>query len=118
MLIWHKELWLIDHGAALYFHHSGQNWEEQSQRPFAPIKDHVLLPRASELETVDTAFRAILTPELIQNIVAQIPAEWLTGEEGEPVEETRQMYAHFLNNRIAHSEIFVQAAQHARKALI
>ncbi|RDC64539.1 HipA family kinase [Adhaeribacter pallidiroseus] len=118
MLIWHKELWLIDHGAALYFHHSGQNWEEQSQRPFTPIKDHVLLPRASELETVDTEFRAILNPELIQNIVALIPAEWLTGEEGESAEETRQMYAQFLNNRIAHSEIFVQAAQHARKALI
>ena len=118
MLIWHKELWLIDHGAALYFHHSGQNWQEQSQRPFAPIKDHVLLPRASELETVDAEFRAILTPELIQHIVSLIPTGWLMGEEGEPAEETRQRYAQFLNNRIAHSDIFVQAAQHARKALI
>jgi hypothetical protein len=53
MLIWHKELWLIDHGAALYFHHSGQNWEEQAKRPFAQIKEHVLLPKATELDTVD-----------------------------------------------------------------
>ncbi len=118
MLIWHKELWLIDHGAALYFHHAGQNWQEQSQRPFAPIKDHVLLSRASELEAVDAEFRTILTSELIQHVVALIPAEWLIGEEGEPAEVTRQMYAQFLNNRIAHSDIFVQAAQHARKALI
>ncbi|QNF31543.1 aminotransferase class I and II [Adhaeribacter swui] len=118
MLIWHKELWLIDHGAALYFHHAGQNWEEQSVRPFAPIKDHVLLPRASELDSIDAAFRSILTPDLINQIVSLIPAEWLTNENNEPAEETRQMYAHFLNNRISHSSIFVQAAQHARKALI
>ena len=52
MLSWNKELWLIDHGAALYFHHSWQNWEEQARSPFALIKDHVLLPLASELEQV------------------------------------------------------------------
>src|SRR3954470_17838663 len=44
MLVWHKELWLIDHGAALYFHHSWHNWEEQAKRPFVQVKDHVLLP--------------------------------------------------------------------------
>src|ERR1700684_1728599 len=60
MLIWNKQLWLIDHGASLYFHHSWYNWEEQSRRPFVPVKDHVLLPRASRLEEVDTAFRALL----------------------------------------------------------
>jgi hypothetical protein len=118
MLIWHKELWLIDHGAALYFHHAGQDWEAQSQRPFAPVKDHVLLPRASELDAVDAEFRAILTPELIQQIVSLIPTDWLTNENEGSEEETRQMYAQFINNRIAHSAIFVQAAQHARKAII
>ena len=50
MLMWNKELWLIDHGAALYFHHSWTNWEEQSFKPFTQVKDHVLLPWASELE--------------------------------------------------------------------
>jgi len=49
MLIWHKELWLIDHGAALYFHHSWDNWEEQSLKPFVQIKDHVLLKNASRV---------------------------------------------------------------------
>src|ERR1700755_1581289 len=52
MLTWHKELWLIDHGASLYFHHSWYNWLEQAKRPFVQVKDHVLLYRASELETV------------------------------------------------------------------
>ena len=37
MLMWHKELWLIDHGASLYFHHSWTNWEEQSIRPFGQV---------------------------------------------------------------------------------
>src|SRR6187399_1499503 len=57
MLFWNKELWLIDHGASLYFHHSGQNWEEQAKRPFVQVKEHVLLTKATELEVVDTDFR-------------------------------------------------------------
>jgi len=59
MLIWHKELWLIDHGASLYFHHSGQNWQEQSLKPFTQVKDHVLLPQASQLEMVDATYRSV-----------------------------------------------------------
>lgn len=118
MLIWHKELWLIDHGASLYFHHSWQNWEEQAKRPFVLIKDHVLLPWASELDHADTAFRAILTKDLIQAVVALIPDEWLTGESFASPEEHRQAYAQFLNIRIANSEIFVKEAQNARTSLI
>ncbi len=118
MLMWHKELWLIDHGAALYFHHSRQPWEEQARRPFGQIKDHVLLPQATGLDAVDTAFRAILTPERIRAIVAVVPDEWLTSDTGEEPAAQRQVYTQFLETRIAHSEIFVNAAQHARKALI
>ena len=119
MLIWHKELWLIDHGAALYFHHSSQSWEEQARRPFAPIKDHVLLPRATELEIVDAEFRQLLTAERIESIVQLIPDAWLTDESSDTsVEERRDMYAQFLNTRLAHSELFVNAATDARKALV
>ncbi|SEW17222.1 hypothetical protein SAMN05428988_2712 [Chitinophaga sp. YR573] len=119
MLIWHQELWLIDHGASLYFHHSWQNWEEQAKRPFVHVKDHVLLPQASELEEVDAAFRAILTPEKIKAIVAVVPDAWLaSGSEEETAEERRQVYAQFLTSRIATSEIFVKEAQNARKSLI
>ncbi len=119
MLIWHKELWLIDHGASLYFHHSWQNWEEQSRRPFAQVKDHVLLPQATELDAVDAQFRQILTTERIEAIVALIPDEWLNNESmPESADEQRQVYAQFLANRVATSELFVKAAKEARNALV
>ena len=119
MLMWHKELWLIDHGASFYFHHSWPNLGEQARRPFLQIKDHVLLPQATELEAVDAAFKNILTPERIQAIVSLIPDDWLTGESPfASAAEHRQAYVDFLTTRIAASEIFVTAAQHAREALI
>lgn len=119
MLIWHKELWLIDHGASLYFHHSWQNWEEQAQRPFALIKDHVLLPWAAELEAVDAEFSSMITKELIHAIVGLIPTAWLCEEQTfSSAEEHRNAYARFLELRIAKSEIFVKEAQNARQSLI
>lgn len=119
MLIWHKELWLIDHGAALYFHHSWQNWEEQSRRPFIQVKDHVLLPQATELDTVDAEFRSILNPKRIHSIISLIPDEWLAGDLSfASVGEHRQVYTQFLETRLANSQIFVKEAQYARKALI
>jgi hypothetical protein len=118
MLLWHKELWLIDHGAALYFHHSWQNWNKPD-RAFPNIKDHVLLPQASELEAVNAEFRARLTPEHIQAVVSLIPGEWLTDEPAfEDAGQHRQAYAQFLNTRIANSDFFVNEAQHARKSAI
>src|SRR4051812_9888345 len=119
MLVWKKELWLIDHGAALYFHHSGGDWQEQAKRPFVQIKDHVLLALATELEIVDTAFRAVLTKECIDSIVALIPAEWLTENTFDATAEAmRNIYANFLLTRIQSSGIFINEAQHARAALI
>jgi len=125
MLFWNKELWLIDHGAALYFHH---NWpaaetpsslQEQARRPFIQAKDHVLLPWASKLDEVDQSFRAILTPEHISNIVALIPDEWLTGwSSDQSPDDIRDVYTQFLNTRIEVSSIFVNEAQHARQTLI
>ena len=119
MLMWHKELWLIDHGASLYFHHSWDNWKEQSERPFVQVKDHVLLPFATELETVNEAFTKILTPQLIRAIVALVPDDWLQDSSlTESPEERRAVYAQFLESRVAHSETFVKEAQNARKSLI
>ena len=119
MLMWHKELWLIDHGAALYVHHTGPSWSDQSQRPFVQIKDHVLLSKATELQTVDAEFRQKLTPEFIQAVVALIPGEWLTTESTtESAAEQRQVYARFLETRLASSELFVNAATDARHALV
>lgn len=119
MLIWHKELWLIDHGASLYFHHSWQNWEEQAVKPFFLIKEHVLLPFASELEAVNTEYRKVLTSGQIRSIVAMIPDEWLDDENTFKTKQAyRDAYAIFLETRIANSENFVNEAQNARKALI
>ncbi|HXB35890.1 MAG TPA: HipA family kinase [Puia sp.] len=119
MLIWNKELWLIDHGAALYFHHSWDNWEQQATRPFLPVREHVLLPQASEIETVDTVYSNRLTPDHIGEIIDLIPEEWLLNwPSGQSPEEIRSVYTQFLITRIATSAIFVKEALHARTALV
>jgi len=119
MLVWHQELWLIDHGAALYFHHSMQNWEEQALRPFSLVKDHVLLPYASKLREADEKFKAILSDGRIEEIVALIPDEWLNRDGAfESVAQHRKVYADFLITRLKHSENFINEAQHARQTII
>lgn len=119
MLMWRKELWLIDHGASLYFHHSWQNLEEQPKRPFVQIKDHVLLPWATEMDAANAEARSIITPEHLRSIVSLLPDEWLesTPEPGTAAEK-RQVYLNFLETRLASSEMFVKEANHAREALI
>ncbi|MES1214966.1 MAG: HipA family kinase [Bacteroidota bacterium] len=119
MLTWHNELWLIDHGAALYFHHSWHNWKEQSEKPFVQVKDHVLLPAAGELENADREMKNLLTPEKIKAIVELVPDEWLINSDMvESAGAMRQVYLNFLINRMAHSSVFVNEANEARKALI
>ncbi|NDV96061.1 aminotransferase class I and II [Dysgonomonas sp. 521] len=119
MLMWHKELWLIDHGASLYFHHSWVNWEKYALSPFTQIKDHVLLPYASALNSVDKEFKKILTPDKIEEIVNLLPDDWLHwGGTDETPAAIRQVYINFLNERIKHSEIFIKEAQHARETLL
>lgn len=115
MLMWHKELWLIDHGAALYFHHSWQNWLEQATRPFIQIKDHVLLRYASELDDVNAAFRSRLSAEVIRSVVALIPDDWLLNDSPfDSVDAHRDAYIAYLEARLSASDIFVKGAQDAR----
>lgn len=119
MLMWHKELWLIDHGASLFFHYSWSNWRKHALSPFIQIKDHALLPEASRLEETDAVCKRMLTPEKIREIVDLIPDDWLQWSDrpGTP-QEIKDIYVEFLTDRIAHSETFIKEAQHARKALI
>ncbi|MCS4240458.1 hypothetical protein M2306_000331 [Myroides gitamensis] len=115
MLVWHKELWLIDHGASFYFHHSFTNWEKSALTPFALIKDHVLLGKASQLDEVNEVFTRILTDEVLQEVVQQIPVDWLTWEESElNPEEIRAVYYQFLQLRRDHASLFVNEAKKAR----
>ncbi len=118
MLLWNRELWLIDHGSSLYFHHNWNGWEQAALSPFAYIKDHALLPHATRLEEVDAEMRRRITPGFIDELVALIPAEWLSQSSATiPVEEQRAVYAAFLKKRLENSKIFVDHAINARKSL-
>lgn len=119
MLIFHKELWLIDHGASFYFHHTWTNWETTAKTTFPLIKDHVLLPKARFLQEVDKEFKAILSEEKIRNIVALIPDEWLHFDNtDEQPANIREVYVQFLLIRLKHSQNFVNEAIHAGKIFI
>lgn len=117
LLVWLSSLYLIDHGAALYFHHAGQDWREASQRPFPQVKDHVLLFRAARLPEADAELRPRLTPAVLEALVALVPDEWLTTPTESAVEQ-RAVYLNFLQARLAASETWVNAAQHARHARV
>ena len=119
LLIWKKELWLIDHGASFYFHHSWTNWETTAITPFALIKDHVLLPIASELETAHKEFCSKLNETILKEIVHQIPEDWLQWEDQKiSPDEIKSVYFQFLSKRLANAELFLKQAQDARKTLI
>lgn len=119
MLVWNRELWLIDHGSTLYFHHTWDNWEKQALSPFPLIKDHVLLPYASKIEEVNAEFKKILTTEKIKDIVDTIPDDFLNWNlENESSQDLRDVYFQFLTKRIENSELFVNEAKYARETLI
>ena len=118
MLMWNKELWLIDHGSSFYFHHSWDNWEKQAESPFAFIKDHVLLGEASEIEKADADLKPLITDEFIHKLVELIPDEWLNWDYDKSPAELRQVYADFLKIRKNNSGIFIKEAQNARQNLI
>ena len=123
MLVWHRKLWLIDHGAALYFHHAGLSDTAAATSPFTLIKDHVLLPAASRIAEVDEAMAGRLTREVLEGIVALVPDDWLADAHGaaspsEPqgAAAKRAAYVgHFLR-RIAAPRAFVTEAVRARHA--
>lgn len=119
LLILKKELWLIDHGASFYFHHSWNNWETTAVTPFALIKDHVLLPKASKLEEAHTEFSSKLNPSILKEIVDRIPNEWLQWEETDlSPDEIKLVYLKFLSLRLENASTFLKQAQDARKTLI
>jgi len=117
MLMWHRRLWLIDHGATLYFHHS-QGWAADLARaraPFPLVKDHVLLRTASLLQEIDASMAGTLTPEVITGIVELIPDQWL-GDGASPGEagHYRAAYRRYLLDRLESPRAFVAEAVDAR----
>lgn len=119
MLMWKNELWLIDHGAALYFHHNWESLETHIHSGFPQIKDHVLLPFADALLEVDAAFKQLLNENDFQQLVRLIPDGWLQNDSYEVKgSEARDGYFRFLWQRYQHSDKFLKAAIDARKAVL
>jgi hypothetical protein len=115
MLMWHRRLFLIDHGASLYFHHSPGSVAERDRAadPFTLIREHVLLSAASRLEAVDAAMAASLTAGIIPAIVELIPDAWLTGRSGDNAWD-REAYRRYLVDRLMPPRAFVREAVRAR----
>ena len=117
MLMWHRRPWLIDHGATLYLHHS-PGWEAERHRarlPFAGLKDHVLLRRATKLMEVDEEMAGALTTSVIEGILAAVPDEWLGGEgDGIPADARRLAYRRYLLDRLVSPRPFLEEASRGR----
>jgi hypothetical protein len=115
ILVWHRKLWLIDHGAALYFHHDWANYLERSRNSFPLIKEHVLLPFASALQEADATLSEKVTPKLVEEILSLIPDEWLANQpQFATASEQRAAYAEYLLTRLALPRAFVKEAVDAR----
>jgi hypothetical protein len=112
MLRWHRELYLIDHGAALYFHHDWADHLARSRSPFAMIRNHALLPLAGDLRAADAALAPRITETALRDIVAQVPDAWLTGEA--TPEATRRGYVEHLWSRLSAPRAFVEEAIRAK----
>ena len=116
LLRWHDRLWLIDHGASLYFHHRWEGWRDRIQTPFAPIKDHVLLPLAGDLTAADARLRPLLTEGVLAEVVEDVPEEWLGNEnEFADVAAHRAAYVHFLLARLNGPRGWLQEALDAQR---
>ena len=115
LLMWHRRLWLIDHGAALTFHHQWDGYLERSTSPFSLIKDHVLLARASAIADADVRMTAQLPADEIGRIVGLIPDDWL---EESPMfqtkDEQREAYVRYFTTRLQSPRRFVEEAVRAR----
>jgi hypothetical protein len=115
LLTWHGRLWLIDHGASLYFHHAWKDWEAASKRPFAASRDHVLLPFAGAIAETDAALAPELPDEVLRGIVDLVPEEWLQGEPGFPnTAALRAAYVGFLSRRLEEPRGWVGDLEEAR----
>jgi hypothetical protein len=119
MLMWHRKLWLIDHGAALYFHHGWGDGLDRSASPFPAIKDHILLRFASELDQADAAMASRITPALIERVVALVPDDWLASDKAFTSPAlARDAYVQHLSRRLQSPRAFFEEARRARSMLV
>jgi hypothetical protein len=121
LLVWHNRLWLIDHGASLYFHHNwpakdGMILEAAGRSHFAAARDHVLLPFAGSIAGADAELAPRLTPEVLRAVIDMIPEEWLANEPGfSSAEEVRSAYLIYLGARLREPRDWVRALEEAKR---
>jgi hypothetical protein len=115
LLMWDKRIWLIDHGAAFYFHHNWKTWEDHLGRTFPFVKDHVLLRMAKQLPEAAEEIRKLYDVDVVKEIVDAIPDDWLT-HESEPLstDEQREAYVKFINTRFNNLDALLREAEDAR----
>jgi hypothetical protein len=119
LLCWHKELYFIDHGAALYFHHDWKDPPTSARSRFPAIREHVLLPHADRIEAVDRSLRARLGEPLFSQVLEDVPDAWLLPEAGaETPAAKRAAYVEYLIARLNSASSFVEEAVSARNALV
>ena len=124
LLVWHGALWLIDHGAALYFHHDwpgreGPVLEVAAQRPYAVARNHVLLPFSGPVLQTSAALAPLLTQEVLCRAVNLVPDEWLRDEPGfESPQEVRSAYVDYLSARLAEPRVWVRALEDVREQAV
>jgi HipA-like protein len=115
LLMWHRKLWLIDHGASLYFHHSWTDMDRRIADPFTRIREHILLPFATEIDKADEAMATLITEDKIKGVVNEIPDDWMKDNSPfKTIAENRQAYVDYLTRRLEKPRNFVQEAIRAR----
>ena len=115
LLNWNKELWLIDHGASLYFHHNWSNWESHLERTFPGVKNHVLLEKATRLDEAVATIKNAITEDTLREIVSLIPDEWLDEESGDrSPDEMRSAYVQFLCAKLSKIDQLAKEVADAR----
>lgn len=112
LLRWHKQVWLIDHGASLYFHHAWAGHLDRTDSYTGALAQHVLLPRASDLRIADAALAPLVTEAALTAVLAHVPDAWLTAEA--TPEATRAGYVAHLRKRVAGPRTFVEEVERAR----
>jgi len=118
LLTWHGELWLIDHGAALYVHSNWHKPDESARQRFEMIADHVLVPRASSILAADAALAPQVTRELLEEVFRTVPDDLLDQDVlGRGPAEVREAYVAWLLARLDAREEWVDEAEVARVAL-
>ena len=117
LLVWHRKLYFIDHGAALYFHHNWETAAAKAESAWPESRHHVLLPRASEIGAAGERAREVITAELLRGILAMVPSEWLDSADASP-DERRATYLDYFTRRLVAAHLFEKEAIDAHQRLL